>query len=488
MNLAGLEFNHINTQIESQLTRIKIANIEIANQQKLIDNAQEIDDFLRNKYTNDDLYGYLENSLRTSLYQTYLLAYDLAKKAEQAFRFERRPTAVQSAVKFVSFGYFNPARDGLQAGNQLYLALKSMDAAYQEARGHDYEITKSISLRQLNPYALLTLRETGSCTFEVPEVLFDMDFPGHFSRRIKTASLTIPCVTGPHAGVNATLRLLKHRYRADATKASSAKDYAEDLESGTLDSRFRTAFVPIDAVAAAGAQNDSGAFELSLKDERFLPFEGAGAIATWQLVLPPRDFPPFDYASIADVVLTLKYTSCEGGEALRQAAAASVVSWIGTVEGRSNDTGLLALWDVRAEFAAEWAKLAAPASTTGDEDVRTLFLRGLNGRLPAFVGGRDPTSVKATDVSIVTNIGISEAADLSIDFKPPAVGSTVPGNEVACDSGPIKVGPSLRMFKISEADDPVTDWALKVKMNSGIVIGSKSRVWVIVRYKLLKST
>lgn len=488
MNLAGLEFNHINTQIEAQETRVKISNLDLANQQKLIDNATEVQEFLSNKYTNDELYSYLENSMRTSLYQTYLLAYDLAKKAEQGFRFERRPTSAQDATDFISFGYFNPARDGLQASQQLYLALKSMDVAYQETRGHDYEITKAVSLRQLNPYALLTLRETGSCTFDVPEVHFDMDFPGHFFRRIKTASLTIPCVVGPYVGVNATLRLVKHRYRADSL-AGSARDYVEDTESGQLDRRFRSGIIPIDAVATSSAQNDSGAFELSLKDERYLPFEGAGAVSTWQVMLPPKEFPPFDYSSIADVVLSLKYTSCEGGDSLRRAAAESVVQWIGSVEGQSKEVGLLALWDIKAEFAAEWAKLSGPAGGSnpagGGEDVRALVLKGLNGRLPSFVAGRDVSKVKAKDVSLVTNLGISQAADLSIDFKYVAGGDGE--SETSFDSGPTKVGGSMSMFRISEADDAIADWALKVKISADIKVDTKSRMWIVTRYVLLKA-
>lgn len=481
MNLAGLEFNHINTQIDSQETRLKIANLDIANQQKIIDNATEVEDFLKNKYTNDDLYSYLENSTRTSLYQTYLLAYDLAKKAEQAFRFERRPTATQGLTDFISFGYFNAARDGTQASNQLYLALKSMDAAYQESRGHDYEITKSVSLRQLNPYALLTLRETGSCTFEVPEVSFDMDFPGHFFRRIKTVSLTVPCVVGPYVGVNATLRLLKHRYRADSL-AASARDYVEDTESGQLDPRFRTAIVPIDAVATSSGQNDSGAFELSLKDERYAPFEGAGAISTWQIMLPPKEFPPFDYATISDVVLSVRYTSCEGGDVLRRAAAESVVKWIASVEGQSKEVGLLALWDVRAEFASEWAKLAVAGPNDGSEDIRTLVLKKLNARLPASVTSRESSKIRAKDVTLVTNLAFSQSADLALDFKYAPGGSG--DSEMAFDSGPIKIGASLNMFRVSEADDPIGDWALKVKMSPDISLDSRSRMWIVTRYVL----
>lgn len=545
MNLAGLEFEHINTQIAAQTSRINIVNQDIINQKQMIANSQEVVEFLQNKYTNDDLYNYLETTTRTALYQTYLLAYDLAKKAELAFRFERRPTAVQETTNFVNFGYYNPDRDGLQSSQQLYLALKQMDAAFQEQRGHDYEITKMVSLRLLNPYALLALRETGTCNFEIPEISFDRDFPGHYYRRIKSVSLTIPCVVGPYTGVNATLRLLKHRYRADPT----ATDYPEKVSGGTLDPRFQTAIIPIEAVAAASAQNDVGAFELSLKDERYVPFEGAGAISSWQLGLPPNDamgapttgFPrPFDYATIADVIVTMRYTSCDGGDTLRRAAAAAVVSWIAQAEEGAMDVGLMALLDIRAEFATEvctrallgqiflialsslpsfsfsrfpalhtelttlnspltrmvsqWAKLAAPPSSSsspdgsnndGNNDVRTLVLRGLNARLPAFVAGRD-ASVQTTDVSLVTTLPFVQAAALGLDFKytPPSAGGA-DSNATPFESGPSKIGP-LNMFRLAQTK-PIGDWALTVNMK-GVQTDSSSRMWLIVRYVLLKGS
>jgi hypothetical protein len=41
----------------------------------------------------------------------------------------------------------------------------------------------------------------------------------------------------------------------------------------------------IQSVATSNAQNDSGLFELNFRDERYLPFEGTGAISSWRLEL-----------------------------------------------------------------------------------------------------------------------------------------------------------------------------------------------------------
>jgi Tc toxin complex TcA C-terminal TcB-binding domain len=41
--------------------------------------------------------------------------------------------------------------------------------------------------------------------------------------------------------------------------------------------------IPVKAMAASAAQNESGVFELSFRDERYLPFEGAGVVSELSL-------------------------------------------------------------------------------------------------------------------------------------------------------------------------------------------------------------
>jgi Tc toxin complex TcA C-terminal TcB-binding domain len=69
--------------------------------------------------------------------------------------------------------------------------------AYLDQNQREYEITKHVSLSKLDPLALAQLKQTGECFVSVPEALFDLDYAGHYLRRIKYASMTVPCVTGP---------------------------------------------------------------------------------------------------------------------------------------------------------------------------------------------------------------------------------------------------------------------------------------------------
>lgn len=350
-NAAGYELKQIDKQMTAQQIRVALANLEIANQQQAIDHASEIEDFIRSKYTNEELYAWMRGSLKTLYRQVYNLAYDLAKKAERTYGFERG----LSSANYIQPGYFDAGREGLLAGEQLYAGLKQLEAAYQHERGHDYEITRHISLYQLHPLAVIQLRETGACEFALPEVLFDLDYPGHYKRRIKSVSLSIPCVAGPYTGVNATLRLLANKFR---NTAAGGKAYEESAEE--TDDRFSAYAIPVQAIAASTAQNDSGVFELNFNDERYLPFEGAGAISKWRLELP--SFRQFDYQTIADVVLHLKYTSCEGGERLKAAAEKSAAKRLADMEQALGETGMLIALNMKHELPGEWHLLKTGGS------------------------------------------------------------------------------------------------------------------------------
>ncbi|PGT56989.1 neuraminidase-like domain-containing protein [Bacillus thuringiensis] len=342
-NAAGYELKQIDKQITAQEIRIDLANQEITNQQQAIDNANEVEEFIKNKYSNEELYTWMRGSLKTLYHQVYNLAYELAKKAEKTYCFERGI----SSSNFIQSGYFDAGRDGLLAGEQLYVGLKQLEAAYQNERGHEYEITKHLSLYQINPLAIIQLRETSKCEFAVPEVLFDMDYPGHYKRRIKSVSVSIPCIVGPYTGINATLSLLENKFR---NTAIGGKTYEEDTEE--TDARFSSYNIPIKAIAASSAQNDSGMFELNFKDERYLPFEGAGVISKWRLELPK--FKQFDYNSISDVIIHLKYTACEGGERLKFNAINSIKKQLDSIEQELNETGLHVVLNMKHDLPNEW--------------------------------------------------------------------------------------------------------------------------------------
>jgi hypothetical protein len=106
-------------------------------------------------------------------------------------------------------------------------------------------------------------------------------------------------------------------------------------------------------------------FELNFRDDRYLPFEGAGVISKWRLALP-QALRPFDYSTITDVILHVKYTARDGGSLLRRLAQESLIDGVNAI-GASN-SGLNRLFSLRQEFPTEWYRLAKAAGT---DDPRT---------------------------------------------------------------------------------------------------------------------
>ena len=220
-----------------------------------------------------------------------------------------------------------------------------MEMAYLDLNQREYELTKHVSLLQVNPYALIQLRAIGRCTVFLPEELFDMDGPGHYFRRIKSVAVSIPCVTGPYTSINCTLTLLKSTVRKNPLLRDG---YARE---GAEDDRFSDHFGSMQAIVTSTGQNDSGLFETNLRDERYLPFEGSGVVSEWQLELP-AGARQFNYDTIPDVLLHLRYTAREGGGLLRNAAVANLNSRIEDAQA----AGSVRLFSVRHEFPTEWAK------------------------------------------------------------------------------------------------------------------------------------
>ncbi len=312
-------------------------------------------------------------------FQSYQLAYDLAKRAERAYQFE----LADFGAKFVNFGYWDSLKKGLLAGERLHYDLKRMEAAYLDQNKREYEITKHISLVLTDAFELIALKETGQCIVDLPEALFDMDYPGHYMRRVKSVTVTIPCVTGPYTSINCTLSLLTSKIRIENT-AADEKDYVNARH-------FVTNFAATQSIATSHAQNDTGMFELNFRDERYLPFEGAGVISTWRIEMP-KHCNAFDFETISDVIVNLNYTARDGGKLLQDAArkaatlpAPPAQEVAAPLSSLPKQEKLLRLFSLKHEFSNEWYRFLHPADKA---DKQTLQLDLTQERFPFQFRGR----------------------------------------------------------------------------------------------------
>jgi len=314
----------------------------------------------------------------------------------------------------VQFGYWDSLKKGLLSAEKLQYDLRRMETSFYDNNKRELELTKNISLMLLDPQAVLDLRNTGKCSFVIPEELFDLDFPGHYFRRIKSVSLSIPCITGPYTAINATLRLLKHTTRLNNTGATyESSDYANE-------DRFH--HVPSEdiSIATSSAQNDGGVFELNFRDERYLPFEGCGAFGEWELELnKEEELRMFDYNTISDVVMTMRYTAQDGGATLKSLSSSYLLDLI---SGIKSGMKLYRMFSLRHEFVGEWYKLFHPSDGITNEGCfeiskerfpyftqsRTIVFNKIY--LHGFFNKRDNYTVKISKNNAIVTIDLTAAA------------------------------------------------------------------------------
>ena len=393
-NLAAREIIQLDKQITLADIRIQVAEKELENHKQQIENAKEVELFVKDKFTNQELYQWMKEHLFAVYKQSYNLAYDMAKKVEKAYKYELGT----ETASFIQYGYWDNSKQGLVAGEKLQVALRQLEKSYLEENRRELELTKSISLALLNPLALIELRETGKCYVSLPEGLFDLDFQGHYFRRIKSVSLSIPCIAGPYTTVNCSLRMLNNTVRINTKMGDEGYQHNHDEGLWIDDDRFRTNYVPVTSIATSRGQNDAGMFEFNFRDERYLPFEGAGGISDWQIELGGANFKTgddnevlrqFDYSTISDVILHLNYTAREQGGPFKENALTYIKDSIDHAAELTTEP-LMSMFSMKHEFPTEWHRFLHPAAEGGEQVLS--FTIGKE-RFPFFAQDKDRSIV-----------------------------------------------------------------------------------------------
>ena len=332
-NQASGELEQIEKQIIAADIRIAIAKKERDNHKLKLKNSTNQLELLQTKFTNVELYDWMIGQLKTVYFQSYQMAFDMAKKAEKALMVE---FDIEENEPFIQFGYWDNLKQGLLSGEKLHHDLKRMEVAYIQRNKRKQEVSQTFSLAMIDPEELIRLKTEGVASLSIPEVLFDLAHPKLENRKVKSVSITIPAVTGPYTGVHATL--------------SNGSEH----------------------ISTSSGQNDSGLFQLNFNDERYLPFERLNPASTWDIKLN-SEFRAFDYTTISDVLIHINYTadyrSSKESEALLDLQALV-----------SSKTPLTRFFSLKSEFANEWYH----AKNTGEP----LSIKVSVGMLPFVFQGK----------------------------------------------------------------------------------------------------
>ncbi|WP_430444186.1 MAG: neuraminidase-like domain-containing protein [Pseudomonas piscis] len=350
----------LDSQIVASNLQLQTLQQQLATHRQTLTNAAEVDDFLRKKFTNVELYQWMVARLSTVYGQAYRMALELAVSAQQAYQFE-----INSIDRFITFDYWDGLHKGLLAGEQLMISLSQMEAAYYRNNTRSFEIEKTISLLALDPEAFVRFQNTGVCDVLLSEYLFDLDYPGHFARQVKSISITIPAILGPNQNIKATLTQTGSQILIKPD--IDGVDYLLGLSSQTPDtSVLRANWRASQKVTLSSGIDDAGMFQFDLNDERYLPFEGTGAIGAYRLEMP-KESNRIDYASMTDVVIRLRYTALDGGAPF----ANEVRSKINNIPYRAQRA-----FNLGANFPTQWFGFAHPPSDAVQQTFSVVMARG----------------------------------------------------------------------------------------------------------------
>ena len=319
-DLAQDDVYQIQQQIQAAQYQVDMAQQDIDVLETNLSQEQQVEDFLTTKFTSQELYQWMVGKLSALYFQGYQMAYNLALSAQSAWQFERG-----HSQSFISPTYWDDLHKGLVAGEAVMLSLQAMEKAAMDQDLRRFEITKTISLRLL--LAGSTQFEdaftgddpTGVLEFDLGELLYDLDYVGHYCRQIKSVTLSIPAVIGPYQNIHATLSQTSNKVIIQPDIA--AVNYLLGVEGGTASAgSLRSDYRAHQQIALSQGINDSGLFELNFRDERYLPFEGTGAVSSWQLEIPPESNPGI-LESMTDVIMEIRYTTLAGDNAFKTAVA-----------------------------------------------------------------------------------------------------------------------------------------------------------------------
>lgn len=310
---AGMDAAALTKQIAAATGQLAIAQRDLQIHQRAITNAAKEQEFLTNKFDNQELYVWMTGRLSTLFFQTYRLALEAAMAVQAAYRYE-----LDRDDTFINFDYWDSLHQGLLS-KSLQLSLDQMESTYLRNNRRRLLIEKEVSLATIAPAELLRLKQTGECTLSLTEALFDFDFPGHYCRQIVAIALSVLDEKGE---VFTTLNGMLTQTRNDVVLTADPKAVAYLLDpKGEIPSSIRRNWQAAQQIALYSGDSVTGVglglSSVNIYDERYIPFEGTGAVSEWHLSIP-KATNTIDLMSISDVRIMLQYFALNGGTGARR--------------------------------------------------------------------------------------------------------------------------------------------------------------------------
>lgn len=294
-------------EVEKQEVVNEIKTQQVEKKHKSIENeilrSEQVYEVLSEKFTNNDLYIWLEKELGKVFKQYVNLLIDVAKMAERAYHFE---IPDDTSKPYIQSNYWDSFYKGLLAPERILLDLRRMEKAYLENDRHEMEITRPIRLSELQAKANLyncqgdfatpldNLKANGDCEFALTKEFFVSEFEGHSFQRIKDVRVAVKLRnTFNSYFLNAELSLVKSEILTTSGR----------IPMKLNDTIMATSLAHIEKTGEFSSYNS----------EKASLFEGYGAISQWSLEIRGLDKEADNLYPIDDVLIYLTYTARKGG-------------------------------------------------------------------------------------------------------------------------------------------------------------------------------
>jgi hypothetical protein len=347
-NLAEKEMRIAQIGIDMANDRFNIVNQEKNISNLRLQNANDNVEFLNNQFGNTYLYAWMRKNLKNLYRQQLNMAISTAKTAQKALEFER-----QSSLDFIGYSYWIDDKQGLLGAEQLESDLERMEQYRLGSDVRKKEIEKTISLSNIAPSEFANFRKTGKLEFATLQSWFDRDFPGHYMRMIRDVNITVLGLIPPNEGIHATL-------------SNPGNSWIVTNTAGTEPSLIYR--LP-ESIALSKYINANGLFELRPDDKMLFPFEGSGVATSWTLDMT-KGANRFDFNSIADVLLTIRYTAMDEWEYKNK-----VLEKLGWDNEGFVSTSSNRYFSIRNEFPDQWYYFHNPIEGITED---SLFFNPIN--------------------------------------------------------------------------------------------------------------
>ncbi|MBK8252199.1 MAG: hypothetical protein IPK82_05970 [Polyangiaceae bacterium] len=218
---------------------------------------------------------------------------------------------------------------------------------------------------------------------------------------------TVATVRNTLDTVQCEVALLSSKIRKSAALNGNA--YAE--AAGGQDGRFSIDPTAVEALSTTTADDDAGMFQLDLRDEKLLPYEGRGVLSTWRVEVP-ADQNRFALHRIADVVLHVRYTSRDAGDLLKSKAKTHL-----------NGSTLQRVRVISAKTVAHEAFASFGKGQDNPPPAHRLEIPVTREGFHTFLGKRNVQIVKVTVSATFnekyTSLGVSSPTHLTFKLTPP---------------------------------------------------------------------